>query len=86
MRATGADTTIPLLALLQDVISLNVRRIQMNKSVMTEKELKQWITDWRERISAAWRLGLDEESQWMEQQYLSQLGQIKVKHDKEDDR
>jgi len=71
---------------LEDVISLNVRRIQMNKSVMTEKELKQWITDWRERISAAWRLGLDEESQWMEQQYLSQLGQIKVKHDKEDDR
>jgi len=75
-----------LLALLLDAISLNVRRRPMTKSVMTEKELKQWIADWRERISAAWRLGLDEESQWMEQQYLSQLGQIKVNHDKEDDR
>ena len=41
---------------------------------MTEKELQKCIDDWREKIAAAWRAGLDEESDWLQRQYEAQLG------------
>ena len=47
---------------------------------MTEKELQNWVKDWREKIAAAWRAGLDEESDWLQRQYEAQLGQISVVH------
>lgn len=53
--------------------------------MMSNDEFKDWVAEWQERIAAAWRLGLEEESQWMEIQYMKERGEIYVLDEKQKD-
>lgn len=84
-RVTGATITIHQLVLLLSVTNLRERGI--TTMIMTTDEFKDWVAGWQDKISAAWRLGLEEESQWMEQQFMKERGEIHVVHEdnKEDE-